>query len=963
MKQPYRLHSTLVAVCALVVLMIVFALFANEKSAADSIEASPALASQSAATLQTTPSAPRAKGPYPGIYTFLDNDNLDPALYPFLTGGHMKFHWADIELMDDYFDWSEVDDWLEGESSLGKPAAVGFTLYDGRCCGGMLSPRWLLWQNEETVVRCDAMYWPIPRYWHPQYLAEYKEYIHTFAQRYDGDPRIAWIELGTGIFGENKAADTSDWSCLLQAGLTEAVWEDYSRQVMDAFRSEFTRTPLLFQFAPLYVPETNSPRQRKVLTDYAASLGIGLKHNGLQGDAESAVFNDPNKTYYKSGAWDPFFGWWQNVPVGWESYSTQFCETVPKNLWCVYSGLNKHADYFVFNAGMITDPARQPFLQFAAPYLGVELVDTDSVWVALRESKLSWFPQKGNFDFWLYQNDAVLGGKSKAVWDKTAAPEGLFTRRTDRLGGNPNMYFDVEDSWLHENAVSAVKIEVVYLDEGTDAWSLHYDAAGSLDKIAGTVRKHNTGQWLTQTFDLADAYFGNRLPGGGDRPGSDFYLASDDFDDYFHRLRVFKSGVAPTPTPLPIATATPTPTPPNNTKPTYMRVRDGVNGYNGTSDTWIGGGHCNRDPNDDAIDSGNTPHNTHAFLYLRASRSPSAPPDSPVHEDVCNILIKFDLRHIPKGATIVNAKLVFKATHQSNANRLYVNAFDLVKNWDETQATWYNASAGGPWSTPGADGSGDHSALPIDTAILAGTAERSGWVGIFVTPLVQRWVSDPSGNRGVLVRPFGNLVGYELVASENATVAYRPALEILYYPPGWTPPSPTTTPTPSNTPTLTPTDTPSPTPSATPTTVATPTPSPIPTDTITPAPTATPTPTPAPTATPSPTPSAGAISGVVFHDLNGDNQHGEAEAGISGATLKLMSSSGAIRQQLTESAGVFYFSDLPPGSYTLVETAPPGWDIAWPTNTLDLVVSANHTHAISFAHQSLSSLWLPLLRR
>lgn len=909
-----------------------------------------------------------AKGPYPGVYVFLDTTNVDPAEYP-VTGGHMKFFWSDIELADGFFDWTEVDKWLDEQTSLGKPTAIGFTPYDGRCCGGMHSPRWLMWEDESTVVRCDARQWPIPRYWHPRYLAEYRQFVQAFAARYDGDPRIAWVELGTGIFGEAKPSDVSDWPCLLAAGLTSQIWIDTTKTILHDFADAFTQTPLLYQFAPVYNPQGESVAQRKTLTDYAASLGIGLKHNGLTPDADYAFVFDPTKVYYKAGQWDPFQSWWKDVPVGWESYATQRCVDAKTGaqsdgitMWCIYAGLHGHADYFVLSEDMVTDPGRRPYLEFAQHYAGAELQDIDSVWVALRETEFSFFPAYGNYTFGLYQNDAVPGGRSAVAWNKTSYPEGRYTRRTNRASGNPSLYFDVDNAWLYRNTDRTVSVEVIYLDEGGDTWSLYYDAAGSPAQLAGTVRKTNSGRWLTQTFTLTDAYFGDRQPGGGARPGSDFFLASNDADDYFHRVRVFKSGVAPTPTPPPIATTTPTPTPDPSLpppQPTYLLLREGVDSYQGVEDTWINIG--------DASIQGANP-----TLLLRAS----GPDNEPASVSVNTALLRFNLSRVPPGSRIVDAHLVVKGIAQSNPARLYFNTFDVYKNWSESQANWYQARTGQLWNAPGATGSSDHPPLPHDTSVLSGPLDRAGWGRAYITPLVQEWVDTPSLNYGVLLMAHGDArVGWTLASSEYETVRFRPALEILYYPPGYQTPTPTATATsgPSATPTPPPA---SPTPTLTPTVTrtATPsvTPSPTATQTLTPTSTPTPTPSPTPSATATPTPSTGSITGRVFYDLDGSLTFDIGEPGIAGVVLHLRLPNAASESVVSDDDGVFHFPDLIPGDYVVREEIPAGWSEPLPTDQLALQVAANHTHDLSFAHQLLPTptptatvpplrrLWFPL---
>jgi len=873
------------------------------------------------AGIQGQASTERAVAPYPGVYIFLDRGDASPQDYPFLTGGNMTFFWRDIEISDQVFDWSVVDDWLNSQASMGKAANVGFSVYDGRCCGGSAMPPWMTWEHEESVVRCDAMKWAIPRYWDPYYLTQYAEFIQAFADRYDNDPRIAWVELGTGIFGEAKPSDTSDFECMINAGLTPEMWMTVSMDIMDIFANAFKNTPLLYQYAPLYLyrppaptPQVGSVAQRRVLTDYAASLGIGLKHNGLKPDMDFALVDNPDKSYYKAGSWDPIYTWWPKVPIGWESYATQTCldpitgeQSADITMWCVYAGLAGHADYFVFSKDLVTDPGRAPWLAFAQHYLGATVDATDSVWTALRETEFNFYPARGNFSFWLYQNDAVPGGETVPEWNVTAAKEGRYTRRTNIQGGNPNMYFDVDNAWMYRNENAVVTIEVIYLDKGRDAWSLYYDARDDAEKLAGTVHKTGTGQWLTKTFILPDAFFSDRLPGGGDHPGSDFYLASDDFDDTFHRVRVLRDDIAATPTPPSIVTVTPTATPgpdaPTPTlAPSYRLLRQGYQGYSGAEDAWIGtwcAGNADTD--------GDKNHGQEQILAVRANGDPA-------FQSICNALIRMDTTRIPRGSTIVEAKLVVKGVKQSNAARLYINAFDLSTRWYENQATWFQARNGAPWQQPGAEGPADHPDLPWDMGYLAGPAEgeHNGWASALITPLVQRWVDHPETNFGVILRPFANKVEWWLASSEYPTELYRPQLEILYYPPGEVPA------------------------------------------------TATPTPTLPPT--PTPVPGTGVIQGVVYNDRLGTSDPAY-NPGISDVQLQLESQeTGVITATLSNRRGDYAFINIQPGHYLLRETQPVGWSQAHPADSVLLAIQPDQDIAINFGHFALAQrFWMPMV--
>ncbi len=864
---------------------------------------------------QNPATSQRAIAPYPGIYIFLDKSDVGPDDYPFLTGGNMTFRWRDIEISDQYFDWSSVDEWLDLQASNGKAANIGFSVYDGRCCGGSAIPPWMIWENENSVVRCDAMNWTIPRYWDPYFLKQYQEFIQAFAQRYDNDPRVAWIEIGTGIYGEANPGDSSDHGCLLDAGLTSQLWVETSMDIMDIFADAFQNTPLLYQYAPVYKPNgEGSTAQRRVLTDYAASLGIGVKNNGLTPDMDFALVDNPDKSYYKAGIWDPIYTLWPEVPVGWESYDTQKCVDAQTGemsagitMWCVYAGLAGHADYFVFSKGLVTDPGRAPYLAFAQHYLGAEVNTTDSVWVALRETEFNFYPARGNFSFWLTQNDEVIGGKTVPEWHVTEAKEGRYARRTDRSSGNINMYFDVDNAWMYRNQNAAVTIEVIYLDKGNDTWSLYYDARDDAEKLAGAVRKTDTGQWLTHTFTLPDAFFSDRLPGGGDHPGSDFYLASNDFDDTFHRVRVFRDDVAPTPTPPPIITPTPTPTPgPGDPTPTpepvKLILRQGYQGYTGVDDAWIGTWCAGNSETD-----GDRNHGGEQTLAVRVNNSIP-------NQSICNALIRFDVRRIPPGSKIIEAKLVLKGVQSGDVARINLNAFDLYQNWDEYQATWFQARNGVSWDQPGADGPGDHPNLPLDTGFLVGNAqsEHSAWAGIFLTPLVQRWVNDPGSNFGVMLRPFFHKnIEWLIAASEYPVEHYRPKLEIRYYPPDGIPP------------------------------------------------TATPTVTPAPTATP--VPDTGVIQGIVFHDRLGSGDPAY-NPGLPDIRLRLTNQeTGVSITVITDQRGRYRFEDVLPDSYLLKEMQPTGWTIAQPFDNILFTVEPNQTYTFNFGHQALPErFWMPM---
>ncbi|NLE76110.1 MAG: hypothetical protein GX605_05090, partial [Chloroflexi bacterium] len=506
----------------------------------------------------------KTSAPFPGVYQLWDSTNIDPNTYP-IVGGNVIFMWDYLEPNEGQIVWDRLERWLAAQASLGKPAGLGFATYNGTCCGGNAVPQWVYNLDPNAKVVCNGN-WVIPRYWNQTYLTKHANWIRAIGARYDGDPRIAWVEIGTGIYGESTPCENDFDPCLQAAGLTGDLWVQTVNSIVDVYREAFPTTPLMLQMAPFFLDN----HERKAFTDHAAALGIGFKHNGLRFDGDALTNRDPLSSLYAALQHDPMFTHGHKVPVGWETYGYML-PGLQGTLWGVLTALDRHSDYIVMDKYLTQEPARYPYLEFANRYLGRSIDDTPSVWVALRETspQYTWYPDRGNYEFWLYQVDAVPGGRTVPAWEVSSAPEGYYTRRTDQGSGNPYMYFNVDDRYLY-GGQNTVEVSVTYYDSGTDRWELQYDAVDNAYKSAGVVAKQNSGQWKTKSWVLNDARFANSQTGGGAHVGSDFRLWSrDDGDDYFHMIDVERIATSNAPT---IVEAS---------------FRQGVAGYGGADDTYI----------------------------------------------------------------------------------------------------------------------------------------------------------------------------------------------------------------------------------------------------------------------------------------------------------------------------------------------------------------------------------------
>lgn len=122
----------------------------------------------------------------------------------------------------------------------------------------------------------------------------------------------------------------------------------------------------------------------------------------------------------------------------------------------------------------------------------------------------------GNYELFLTQIDA--NATSQGWWNvgPKDQPYGRFARSFDVKNGKNDMYFVLNKDFFAKKRDKAVKVRVVYLDEGSGKWSLKYvDKNGAL-KTAKTTTNKNTGKWKEVTVEIKDAAFLANGPKGAD---------------------------------------------------------------------------------------------------------------------------------------------------------------------------------------------------------------------------------------------------------------------------------------------------------------------------------------------------------------------------------------------------------------------------------------------------------------
>jgi hypothetical protein len=114
------------------------------------------------------------------------------------------------------------------------------------------------WQN---MVSNPQFTFPYARYDDPQLVVEIQKLVTQLGARYDGNPAISYVRMGTGRAGDDNPIGRTNFfgPGTGMPGFTNHVWIGYSRQVVDAYFASFHTSRLEFDMAWTTVVAAGAP--------------------------------------------------------------------------------------------------------------------------------------------------------------------------------------------------------------------------------------------------------------------------------------------------------------------------------------------------------------------------------------------------------------------------------------------------------------------------------------------------------------------------------------------------------------------------------------------------------------------------------------------------------------------------------------------------------------------------------
>jgi hypothetical protein len=225
------------------------------------------------------------------------SDTLDD--FPGLSTVYLRVPWAFLEPEEGKFNWALLDTPAQRWIAKGKRAAFCVTCSENWLAFG--TPEWVRKAGARGYLyefgkgRSDKGWCWDPDFGDPIFLQKLEHFLTAMAARYDGNPNVAFVDVGSyGLWGEGHT--------LMSSQVPEAEARELVKKHMDLHVKLFKKTLLVINDD---VAGPTKPGRHFPETDYALVKGLTLRDNSI------LVHPAPNAWYHSEMAQE----FWPHWPV------------------------------------------------------------------------------------------------------------------------------------------------------------------------------------------------------------------------------------------------------------------------------------------------------------------------------------------------------------------------------------------------------------------------------------------------------------------------------------------------------------------------------------------------------------------------------------------------------------------------------------------------------------------------
>jgi len=253
---------------------------------------------------------------------------------------YFRLNWGDIEPVEGKPKWELIDESIGAWQKQDVRIAFRIMTANAHTRGYYCSPKWLfdagcrsyeyVRGGPDTMAGGKRIPRIEPDYSDPVFLKKHGNFIKALAGRYDGHPRIEFLDIGSyGIWGEWHTPNGKPWAV--------------RRQIVDMYVDGFRKTPLV------------------QMSDDAEALAYSIAHGtGFRRDGVGSPWHE--KTWIGSAKYadvEGFADCWKHSPVVFEWFGPY--DFLKRRGWSFDSAvqfiLSNHATYINDNLGQVPEEA------------------------------------------------------------------------------------------------------------------------------------------------------------------------------------------------------------------------------------------------------------------------------------------------------------------------------------------------------------------------------------------------------------------------------------------------------------------------------------------------------------------------------------------------------------------------------------------------------------------------------
>ncbi|MBQ7574343.1 MAG: DUF4832 domain-containing protein [Clostridia bacterium] len=218
------------------------------------------------------------------------SSGLSDELLNLISTGYARFNWYEIEPKEGEYNWALIDSALESWSAVGKKFAFGIMSVNTATTEEYVTPKWVFTAgarytrmssnaSSDGLTAASGQFIPV---WDDEvYLEKVRNLASALASRYDGDERIAFIDIRSyGNYGETHLLR-------LESSGSKALDFEGEKKHIDAYADSFKKTKLIYP--------TANKSTHKAITEYAVNRGVGLRYDGIMQDSTNGILLKPAK--------------------------------------------------------------------------------------------------------------------------------------------------------------------------------------------------------------------------------------------------------------------------------------------------------------------------------------------------------------------------------------------------------------------------------------------------------------------------------------------------------------------------------------------------------------------------------------------------------------------------------------------------------------------------------------------